>query len=420
MYIIKTARRAQLRRTGLIAMLGALSAFGPLTTDMYLPAMPVMAVDLHTGTVEIQLTLITFVAVFALSQLVYGSVSDAVGRRIPLLVGLAIFVIGSTCCAVATSVEWLVAARVLQAAGAAASTVLSRAIVRDMFSGLAMTRFFSSLMLVTGAAPVLAPLLGAQLIRVSSWRSVFVVLAIVGIALFAVVAGCLEESLSAERRRPPGLAVQVRIYRMLLRDLVYLRYVVATSLMFAAMFAYIAGSSFVLQEQFDLSAQQFSLIFGLNGFGLLLLGQINGRVVGRLGDESQLMGLSLAVGSAGGLGVLAGAVFNLGLATLLVSLFITVASVGPVLANGTSLALSNHGANAGAAASLQGVVQFAIAGSASTAMGLFGPGFNAMAIAISTCAVASLLVFLLPLAATSRARWSQRVAGGIAEECTSC
>jgi len=381
------------RKAGLLVLLGALSAFGPLTIDMYLPALPSMSDDLETSATGVQLTLIVFVAVLAVSQLLYGSVSDGVGRRPPLLLGLTIFVAGTVSCVLAGNIALLVVGRVVQAVGAAAATVISRAMVRDLFSGTEMTRFFSSLMLVNGAAPVLAPVIGAQLLRVWSWRSVFVALTCFGIVLLALVTTCLQESLPPERRRAISLTRQLTAYSELARDSLFMRHITATSLMFAAMFAYIAASSFVLQNNFGLSAQQFSVVFGINGLGLILLGQVNGRVVGVLAPERVLMMASLVAGCSGAIGVLTSALLGLGLWVMLPSLFVMVASVGPVLANGTSLALADHSTRAGAASSLQGLLQFLIGGTVAATMGVAGDGMHAMAVSIVICSLSALAVF---------------------------
>lgn len=374
-------------------MLGALSAFPALTIDMYLPGMPAMAEDLHAGAGLVQLTVTVFVVGLAVGQVMVGPLSDAWGRRPLLIGGLVGYVIGSLACLVAPTVGWLIAARVVQSLGAAAATVLSRAIVRDHFDGGAMTRFLSTLMLVNGAATVVAPVLGGQLLGVTSWRAVFAVLAVVGIALLIVVVLGLPESLPEDRRQPAELGVSLRTFAQLCRDGSYVRYVLAAALMFASMFAYISGSSFVLQDVHGLSAQQYSALFAVNAVGIALLGQVNAMLVGRVADEHALLGASLGVGALAGLGVLVCTLLDLPLAALLVCLFLVVSMLGPVLANATSLALTPHASTAGAAASLQGVLQFLVGGLVASAMGLGGASPVAMGAAIFLSAGAALLVF---------------------------
>lgn len=375
-------------------MIGGLSAFGALTIDMYLPAMPVMVGDLNTHAGLVQLTLTVFVVGLAVGQVLVGPLSDAWGRRRLLLAGLAIYVCGSLGCLFAPTVGWLIAARIVQSAGAAAATVLSRAIVRDLFEGPAMTRFFSTLMLVNGLAPIVAPIIGGQLLALASWRAIFLVLAAVGVALLTAVVLGLPESLPVERRRAADPRTSLRAYGVLVRDASYLRYVLAAGLMFASMFAYISGSSFVLQDIYGLTAQQFSLVFGMNGLGLVLVGQLNGFLVGRVANEKTLLGAALALGAAAGFGVLISTIAGLPLTVLLVCLFVVVSMLGPVLANATSLALAEHGSAAGTASAFQGLLQFLIGGVVASVMGAFGDGSAVpMGVAICLTASASLVVF---------------------------
>jgi DHA1 family bicyclomycin/chloramphenicol resistance-like MFS transporter len=356
----------------LVLILGALSGFGALTIDMYLPAMPGMAGDLHTGALPVQLTLTVFVVGLALGQVLVGPLSDAWGRRRPLLAGLALYVAGSLWCALAPSVGWLIAGRILQSLGAAAGAVLARAVVRDLYQGTAMTRFFSTMMVVNGVAPIVAPVIGGQLLTFTTWRAVFVVLTAVGAVLLVAVVLTLPESLPADRRAPAHPGATLRTFRTLVTDRHYLRYVLAAALMFAAVFAYISGSSFVLQGAYGLTAQQFSIVFGVNGLGIVVFGQINGRLVGRVADEHTLLRISLGTATVGSAGVLGSAAFGLPLPFLLVSLFLVVAMLGIVLADATSLALAGHGSAAGAASSLQGLLQFLIGSLAASAMSLSG------------------------------------------------
>jgi DHA1 family bicyclomycin/chloramphenicol resistance-like MFS transporter len=360
---------------------------------MYLPAMPGMADDLHTSTLQVQLTLTVFVVGLALGQVVVGPLSDAWGRRRPLLAGVALYVAGSLWCALAPTVGWLLAGRVLQSLGAAAGAVLARAVVRDLYQGTAMTRFFSTMMVINGVAPIVAPVIGGQLLTFTTWRAVFLVLAGIGAVLLVAVILTLPESLPDERRAPADVRATLRTFRMLGTDRHYLRYVLSAALMFAAVFAYISGSSFVLQDFYGLTAQQFSVVFGVNGLGIVVFGQLNGLLVGRVADEHTLLRVSLVVAVAGSAGVLACAVAGLPLPLLLVFLFLLVSMLGIVLANTTSLALAGHGSAAGSAASLQGLLQFLIGSLAASAMGVGGAVTPvAMGITMVVCSVAALAV----------------------------
>ncbi len=383
------SRRSQLK---FVLILGGLSAFGPLSIDMYLPALPRMAADLHAADTTVQLTLSAFIAGLALGQLVVGPLSDSLGRRRPLLAGLVLYVVGSVLCAVSPDAWLLVAARLVQAVGAAAGIVIARATVRDLFSGTAMTKFFSTLMLVSGLAPILAPLLGGQLLNWTSWRGVFVVLTAFGALLLAVVAFFLPEP--SVSRSPARLGQVMRTYGRLVLDRSFAGYALASGLLFAAMFAYISGSSFALQGVYGLSPQAYSVVFGANGVGIVLAGQLNGRLVGRVRERALLLS-GLLLGVLGGALVLVAAVTRAPLAFLLVSLFLLVSSIGLVMPNASSLALAAHARSAGAASALLGVLQFAVGAVATPLVGLGGPGTAVpMAATMAGFAVLALLAYL--------------------------
>ncbi|MCR6484763.1 multidrug effflux MFS transporter [Amycolatopsis sp. OK19-0408] len=383
------SRRAQLK---FVLVLGGLSAFGPLSIDMYLPALPRMADDLRAADTTVQLTLSAFIVGLALGQLVLGPLSDAFGRRRPLLVGLALYVVGSVLCAMSPDAWLLVAARLVQSLGAAAGIVIARATVRDLFSGTAMTKFFSTLMLVTGLAPILAPLIGGQLLNWTSWRGVFVVLTAFGALLLAVVLFAFPEPSSS--RSPARLGQVMRTYGRLALDRSFAGYALASGLLFASMFAYISGSSFALQGVYGLSPQAYSVVFGVNGVGIVLAGQLNGRLVGRV-RERVLLRAGLLLGVTGGALVLVAAVTRAPLAFLLVSLFLLVSSIGLVMPNASSLALASHARSAGAASALLGVLQFVIGAVATPLVGLGGPGTAVpMAATMAGFAVLALVAYL--------------------------
>jgi MFS transporter, DHA1 family, multidrug resistance protein len=259
-----------------------------------------------------------------------------------------------------------------------------------------MTRFFSTLMLVNGVAPIVAPVIGGQLLTVATWRAVFAVLAGAGAVLLLAVLFALPESLPAPRRTPAHLRHTARSLGGLARDWGYLRYVLAAALMFAAVFAYISGSSFVLQQAYGLSAQQFSLIFAANGLGIMVFGQASGFLIGRAVTERTLLRASLAAASFGGLGVLLSVALGLPLPLLLACLFVVVSMLGVVLPSATSLAMAAHGSAAGAASSLQGLLQFLVGGLAASAMGLAGQGTAVpMGATMFSCATAALAILLI-------------------------
>ncbi|VVJ20037.1 Multidrug resistance transporter [Amycolatopsis camponoti] len=384
-----TSRRTQLK---FVLVLGGLSAFGPLSIDMYLPALPRMADDLHAADTTVQLTLSAFIAGLALGQLVLGPLSDALGRRRPLLVGLVLYVVGSVLCAVSPDAWLLVAARGVQSLGAAAGVVIARATVRDLFSGTAMTKFFSTLMLVSGLAPILAPLIGGQLLNWTSWRGVFVVLTAFGALLLAVALFSFPEPSAS--RSPARLGQVMRTYGRLALDRSFAGYALASGLLFASMFAYISGSSFALQGVYGLSPQAYSVVFGVNGVGIVLAGQLNGRLVGRVPERALLLS-GLLLGVFGGASVLASAFFRAPLGFLLVSLFLLVSSIGLVMPNASSLALASHARSAGAASALLGVLQFVVGAVATPLVGLGGPGTAVpMAATMAGFALLALVAYL--------------------------
>ena len=341
---------------------------------MYLPALPAIAAEFHTGPSEIQLTLTTFLVGMALGQLVVGPLSDSVGRRRPLYIGLALYALTSLGCALAPSAYALAGLRLLQGMAGATGVVIARAIVRDLHSGVAAVRYFSLLMLITGLGPILAPTVGAQILRFTSWRGMFVVLAAVGLLVPLAVATGLGETLPPERRRSGGWRDTVAAFRDLLGDRVFVGYVLTLALSFSTVFAYIAGSSFVLQGLYGVSPQQYGLIFGLNGAGLVAGTQLNRRLVGRFSSTTLLTAGVLGL-AAGGVMVLAVVTIGgLGLAWLLVPLFVVMFGLGLVSPNGTGLALTRHPRAAGTASALLGALQMGAGAGAAPLAGIAGTG----------------------------------------------
>jgi DHA1 family bicyclomycin/chloramphenicol resistance-like MFS transporter len=382
-------------RVRLALLLGGLSAFGPLSIDMYLPAFPEIAERLATGQSQVQLTLTAFMIGLAAGQAVFGPLSDAYGRRTPLLAGLIGYAVASLLCAIAPSVFTLVGLRFAQGVSAAAGVVIARAAVRDLFSGPAMARFLSMLMLVSGLAPILAPVIGAQVLRWSTWSGVFVVLAYFGVALLVAAAVCLRETLPPDRRRPANPRGIMRTYARVATDRTFVAYTTSIGFVSAAMFAYIAGSPFVLQELHGLTPQQYSVVFGANALGLMVFTQLN-RLLLRWCTPRALLAAGLVLSALAGGGVLAAALLELPLPYLLPPLFLVVASLGVVNPNATALAMADHGSRAGTASALLGLVQFLIGGLAAPVVGL-GDSTSAvpMAAVVAAMSGAGLLSFAL-------------------------
>ncbi|MEV4754985.1 multidrug effflux MFS transporter [Micromonospora sp. NPDC049559] len=380
----------------LVLVLGALIALGPLTIDTYLPALPTIAGDLRTTDTAAQLTLTGTLAGLGLGQLFLGPLSDAVGRRRPLLAGTAVHVLASLLCLVAPNILVLGAARVLQGLGAAAASVIAVAMVRDLTSGTAAARLLSRLILVMGVAPVLAPSLGGALLRYTNWRGVFVALAVLGLALIGVAVFGLRESLPPERRRSDGVLGTLRVYRALLRDPIYLGLVFVAGLAMSALFAYVSGSSFVFQEEYGLSQQQFALVFSSGAVGLIGATQLNVRLLRRYRPQ-QILGSALLAGMLAAAALFAVAATGVGgMWALLVCLWAVLTACGLALPNAPALALAGYGEAAGTAAALLGALQFGVGAVSSPVVGALGSGSVGMAgTMLGAMALASGLLLLV-------------------------
>ncbi|MNR78798.1 Bicyclomycin resistance protein [compost metagenome] len=359
---------------GLILLLGSLTAIGPASIDMYLPSLPNIGTDLGAATSEVQLTLAVYFIGMALGQLIYGPLSDRLGRKMPMLVGLGLFTLASAGCAFAPNIGSLIAFRFLQAMGGCAAMVISRAIVRDVFPVQDAARVFSLMTLVMGVAPILAPMAGAGLLATSGWRAIFTAIAAFG-AIALVAAGLnLPETRSAATRRaqpPNSLADDLK---HLLKDPRFLGFSLAGGMAQAGMFAYISGSPFVLIELHHVPATTYSWIFGLNALGLITASQLNGWLL-KTQNPRQLLNWTVLAPAVFGLSLAATAWTGFGgLWGLLLPIFGFVASLGFVFPNATASALEAHGQRAGFASALMGSLQFAIAAVASGMIGRLHDG----------------------------------------------
>ncbi|TQM01737.1 multidrug effflux MFS transporter [Pseudonocardia kunmingensis] len=388
-------RMTSRERLRLVLVLGFLTASGPLTVDLYLPALPAITGELMTTAASVQLTLTGMLAGLALGQLLVGPVADAVGRRTPLLAGMALHVVASVLCVIAPNIAVLGVLRVLQGLGCAAATVVAMAIVRDLFVGHAAARLLSRLMLVMGAAPILAPTVGGLVLGVTSWRGIFALLAVYGVAILLVTARLLPETLPVTARRGGSVRGTVRDYRRLLTDRVYVGLILVAGLSLSANFAYIAGSSFVFQEQYGLTEQQFGLVFGAGAIGLVGATQVNVRLLRRFAPAQILTG-AVAGGAVAGLLVLLCAATGFGgMPALVVALWLVLAAAGLAVPNAPALALSRHGEAAGTAAALLGAVQFGVGAIAAPLVGVLGAGTVAMGLVITGALLAANAVLLL-------------------------
>jgi DHA1 family bicyclomycin/chloramphenicol resistance-like MFS transporter len=356
-------------------LLGGLTATTPLAMDMYLPSLPAVTRSLHAPAVTVQLTLTACMAGLALGQLVVGPLSDRWGRRRPLLSGLAVYLAATVLCALAPTAGTLIAFRLVQGLAGSAGVVIAAAVVRDLYDGVAMARFFSTLMLISGAAPVVAPLIGGQILRVTDWRGVFVVLTVVGAALTVLVRLRLPETLPPENRHSGGTAETLRAMRGLLADRPFTGYMLTGGFAFAALFAYVSASPFVIQEIYGASPQTFSLLFGLNSVGLVAAGQLNGKVLaGRVSLDTVLAcGLAVIVLATTSLLLIATGVFgDTGLVPVAAALFVLMSAMGITLPNAQTLALLRTRHAAGSASALTGTCSFLVGAVASPLVGVAG------------------------------------------------
>lgn len=388
------------RRAGWAALLGSMIAIAAFNIDLYLPAFPEIQDELATSAVRVQLTLTGSLLGFAAGQLVLGPLSDAVGRRPPLLAGLALFVLASLAAAAAPNIEALIVLRVLQGIGVAATYVVALAMVKDMFDGVGAARLIARLILVLGVAPILAPSIGSAVLEVTGFRGVFVLLALLGAALLAVGLLRLPETLPPERRTPAGRRETARTYRALLADRALVGLVLTAAFSISTLFSYIAAAPFVLQELYGLDTQQFGLAFAAIGAALIAGTQLTGQLVIRVAPERLLLtGLCGSLGAALLLAALVSTGTG-GLPGLLLALLATALFVGIALPTAPALVLARHGRAAGSASALLGFTQFAIAGLWAPGFGLLGlRGDLGMALAMTSAtalAVATYLVVARP------------------------
>jgi DHA1 family bicyclomycin/chloramphenicol resistance-like MFS transporter len=375
----------------LILILGALMAFGPLAIDMYLPAFPAIADHFGASAGAVQGTLAAYFTGIALGQSVVGPLSDRYGRLPPLLIGIAAFVLASFGAAHAPSVEWLTAARFIQALGGCAGIVISRAMVRDLFDEQNSAQVYSLLMLVMGVAPILAPLLGGFFIAHFSWSFIFLFQGSFALVVFLVVWRGLGETLPPAQRHASGFASVLYAYFALTRDRPYVAFTFTNAFISAGMFAYITGASFIFISFFKFSPEQFALLFGFNAAGFIIGAQVNAWLLRRISGRLILaVATSVHLAAAGGL-LASSLIVPNAMLPLAAMLFVQLACGGFIGANAVAAAMSRAQNNAGAAAALNGIVQFGMAAFAGAAVGLLNNGTSLPMAAV---------IFSLSLAAT--------------------
>ncbi|MCU1655492.1 MAG: bcr [Pseudonocardiales bacterium] len=397
---MSAADRTVSRPGVLLAFLGLVNAFGAFSTDTYLPALPRMVSDLHASDAAGQLTLTSFIVGLAVGQLVAGAISDAIGRRRPMIAGAAIYVAASLGCAVAPSIQALVGLRLVQGLAAAAGMVCARAAVRDTTTGAAAATMYSRLLLIAGVAPIVAPMIGAGIERIGGWRGVFVAMACLGLVI-AVGTTMVPETINPATRRSRGGAALFADWRSLAVDKHYVALTLTLSLAFAAMFGYISAASFVLKLRFDLTPTQFAAAFGVSAVGFIGGNLVGTRFAARRGAEPVVAAACLAMVAATA-GLVVAIALNGPLPAVVGPVLVVFISAGMLIPNTMTLALMPHPSRAGSAAALMGVAQFVVAGAFTPIIGAIGAGGLAFPVFELTAATLAAVSFFVIRPATRR------------------
>lgn len=383
------------RRLWMAAVLGSLAAFGPLTIDMYLPSFPSISDDLQTSASLVQLSLTACLLGLAIGQLVMGPMSDVRGRKGPLLGALAAFFVASILCAVAPTIWVLIICRFIQGFAASAGIVISRAIVRDLFQGKELTKFFALLMLVNGLAPILAPVFGGIILEFTIWNGIFIVLSAVSIIMFATVVWGLPETLPVESRSKSNIGQTIRTFGSLMKDRAFTGYSLAQGFKMAGIFAYVSGTPFIYQGIYGVSPTTFSLLFGMNGIGLIIGTQVVGRLAGIV-PEKKLLSIGLVLTFAASTVLLVMTLIEAPLIGIVIPIFIIVFCVGIIATTSFSLAMETQGHRAGSASALLGLLPFILGAAAAPLVGIAGEDTAVpMGVVIFTADGLALLAYLL-------------------------
>lgn len=385
--------RPEQSRLGRLLLFGALVAIGPLTIDMYLAAFPTVVEDLGTTEATVQLTLTATLVGLATGQLLIGAVSDALGRRRPLIAALTAYVVVSALIAVSDSITALLLLRFAQGLTAAAGMVLSQAMVRDLYSGSAMATFISRLFLIVGVAPIIAPTLGAQVLLVGTWRTIFWVLSGFGLLLVVLALWRVRETLPPQRRTRLGLGPVLGSYAVLLRDRRYIGLVLTACTAMGSLFAYIASATFIFQDLYGMTTQQYAVVFAAGAGALTVTSQVNGFLVKRF-HPAAIVRVALPAALTIAVGLLVAAVLDLGVVSIIVGVVLVLGVVGFVMPNNPVLALADHADRAGAAAAFLGASAFTFGALVSPISGMFDTSSAVpMAAIMVACSLLAIVAF---------------------------
>ena len=374
-----------------------LTVFGPISMDLYLPVLPSLTLELDAATSVAQLTITACLIGLALGQLIAGPISDRFGRRIPLLVGLVAYVLASVMCAVSPSIEMLILARVVQGLAGGVGIVIAQAAGRDLYTGGALIRFYGRLTVLAGLAAIVGPLIGGMLATVADWRGLFLFLAAIGAGILLATLLGFQETLPKERRTSGGFLQTCRDFRVLLSDRIFVGAVLVTGLANAAVFAYLAGATFVLQGVYDYSPQQYALAFGLNSAGFMVFGFLAARTAERWSIRGTLI-VGIAMCGLGASGLLLAGLTPVPVVVVNIALFIMVSGIAVTTPPTTTLALAEYPQIAGTASSLLGMARFAFGAIAAPLVGIAGPAtilplglVTTISIALAAIAYATLI-----------------------------
>ncbi|WP_433746691.1 multidrug effflux MFS transporter [Falsibacillus pallidus] len=358
------------KRLQLALLLGSLSLIGPFTIDTYLPSFPTIVNDFHTHASLVQVSLTTCLLGLGLGQLLIGPLSDITGRRKPLIIFLSLYLLSSLACAAAPNIYTLIVARFIQGFAAAGGLVISRAVVRDLYSGRELTKFFASLMLIGNLGPIVAPISGGLILEFANWKGVFIVLACIGLILTLTVTMKLEETLPVEKRIPSNFKQVIGNFGSLLKDREFAGYAFTQAFTVAGIFAYVSGISFVYQNIYGVSPQTFSFLFGVNGIGLIIGTQLVGRFA--IFTEKTFLKIGLLLSNTAALVLLFALILKAPLIAVAIPIFFVVMSISIIGTSSFSLAMETKGHMAGSASALLGVLPFLLGSLTSPLVGIAG------------------------------------------------
>jgi DHA1 family bicyclomycin/chloramphenicol resistance-like MFS transporter len=379
------------RRLQLALLLGSLALLGPFTIDMYLPSFPTIVKEYSTTASLVQISLTTCLLGLGLGQLIIGPMSDVLGRRKPLLIFLIMYLLASVVCAFAPNIYFFIVARFLQGFAAAGGLVISRAIVRDVYSGRELTKFFALLMVVSNLGPIMAPIAGGGILFFTNWTGVFIVLACIGMVLFFIISLKLEETLPIEKRIPSNFIQVLKNFGSLLKDRQFTGYALTQGFIIAGIFAYVSGIPFVYQNIYGVSPQVFSLLFGVNGIALI----IGSQLVGRYSDvipEKTFLKIGLILSNTAGAVLLGALLIKAPLFAIAIPIFFLVSCIGIIATTSFSLAMESQGHIAGSASALLGVLPFILGSLTAPLVGIAGE-YSAIPMGV-TIFLASFMAFL--------------------------